>query len=166
MVLPLSHGGAEAARNAGISAATGEFIYLIDSDDLVAPNGLNILLENAAPDLIVEGQTVDFISEDLDSDSASKIKLRVEPYLGGTSGSLLIPRILFERVGMLDANLRATGGMMDWIMRAKAAGISVRQVESVVARRRMHFDNMGRHRKAEQFADYATILRRHLGKIS
>lgn len=37
-VIALPHGGPSAARNAGIDAADGEFLMLLDADDLIAPN--------------------------------------------------------------------------------------------------------------------------------
>lgn len=41
--------GASAARNAGLDAATGEYIAFCDSDDMVSPKWLEHLMERAAP---------------------------------------------------------------------------------------------------------------------
>lgn len=48
--------GLSAARNSGIRAASGDYIYFLDSDDMLAPNALNSLLEattNECWDVIV-----------------------------------------------------------------------------------------------------------------
>jgi len=53
-VLAVPHGGAARARNAGLDRATGEFILLMDSDDLVEPDffrsRLHALHENPSAD--------------------------------------------------------------------------------------------------------------------
>lgn len=45
-VIHKKNGGAASARNAGLDAATGEYICFVDSDDLVSPNYIQYLLEH------------------------------------------------------------------------------------------------------------------------
>ena len=43
-VIHSSHGGPGPARNAGLAAAHGEFVYFIDSDDWIEPDTLEVML--------------------------------------------------------------------------------------------------------------------------
>lgn len=62
IVLRQQSAGPAAARNRGLAEATGEFIYFIDSDDLVLPGGLATmaaaLCESAAPYCVAGVRTV------------------------------------------------------------------------------------------------------------
>lgn len=55
-ILQLHHGGAGAARNAGMDVATGNYLYFLDADDCILPNALQTLFDAAFashPDVVV-----------------------------------------------------------------------------------------------------------------
>lgn len=55
IIISQENQGLSAARNAGLSIATGDYIWFIDSDDWIAPNSLQIIskiIEEKAPEVI------------------------------------------------------------------------------------------------------------------
>lgn len=130
--------GANAARNAGVAATTGDPVVFID-DDIHAPEGwLRALLDGAAetPDADVFGgpitaeiehgprscgregapiTTLDLGSEDRDAELV-------------WSANMAIRRRALERVGPFDETIRGRGEEEDWERRHAALGGRIRYV--------------------------------------
>ena len=132
-------GGANAARNAGIRAAAGEVIVLID-DDVHAPEGwLDALLAaaGAAPEVEVFGGP---IRARLESGGPRSCGREGPPItsldLGSEdrdvemvwSANMAIRRRAIERIGLFDETLRGRGEEEEWERRYRAAGGVVRYV--------------------------------------
>lgn len=64
IVLEAAHGGVSAARNLGLGAARGEFVFLIDSDDVIHPRLLEALVAGMkGSDAAIAGTAVVNVSE-------------------------------------------------------------------------------------------------------
>ncbi len=65
-VLHKQNGGLSDARNAGIEAATGDYLWFVDSDDWVEPDAVENMLRAAEAydcDLVMSGYSLDYANE-------------------------------------------------------------------------------------------------------
>jgi glycosyltransferase involved in cell wall biosynthesis len=134
-------GGANAARNAGIDAARGDLIVLID-DDVQAPSGwLGAMLAGvqAAPDRDVFGGPIRARLEGRGLRSCGREPAPITTLdLGPAdrdvelvwSANMAIRRRAVERVGRFDESIRIRGDEEDWERRYIAAGGRVRYLSA------------------------------------
>jgi glycosyltransferase involved in cell wall biosynthesis len=137
------NGGVSAARHAGIEAARGDMIALLDQDDVFEPSKLAL-----QADMLQADPELDFV--------IGRLRMRLEPGSsppawwnpawdpdGETAiqlGTTLIRRRAFDTVGGFDERY-AIAGDTDWIARAKDAPLRWRMHDDVVLTYRVHGDN-------------------------
>lgn len=143
-VLVLSHRGPSAARNAGLDAATGEFVMFLDADDVIAPAKVERQLREFTPD--VGWVLCDVLIED---EGKARQELASARYdygrkeLGGWIARLLEPgnfipimspllrRSVIDRIRFADTQ---DGTPEDWRFWQQVAGVArVRYLPEVLA---------------------------------
>lgn len=162
-VLRKARGGASSARNAGLKAAKGELILLLDADDVLTEGALNAmyqaLCESGAG--VVFAMAEDFISPELSDSQKAALRPRPNAYGGVLPGCSLIRREVFETVGMFDDTMKS-GETVAWQMKLRDAGIRTAKIPTVTLKRRLHLTNTGRLRQKQEMADYAALLRKRM----
>lgn len=150
-VIRQRNAGAGAARNRGVTEATGEFITFLDADDRFTREKLAVQLAAFDRDPALEavyGHVREFISEDISAEAVAKLRDPVESAPSHLGGSLLIRREAFLRVGPF-AERYSLGEGLDWYARSQEAGIYELTLPDIVLERRLHGSNTGIERAAE-----------------
>lgn len=149
--------GAAAARNTGVSVATGTLLAFLDADDCWAPSKLarqRQHLDDHGTDMVF-GHAVEY-------DSAQMPAFGETPPPGPAiparcAGTMLIARERFDRVGPFDTGWRV-GEFIDWYLRATDLGLTAGLLPDVVLHRRLHPENSGR-RAGQSREDYLRIIK-------
>jgi len=164
-----TNGGPAVARNAGIAASSGEFIALLDADDLMAPGRLSaqigFLLEHPDADAVLGTQRVivepgavrPTLNPLVDPDQLpAQAEAEAISYYGGT---LVARRAAYEQVGLYDETFRV-GEDVDWMLRARDLGLRISTLDEVFVHRRIHGGNLTYDRAAGRQATLRAFKRR------
>jgi len=159
-------GGAGAARNLGVEAATGELVHFLDADDVLAEGALAALTEPFYDDekmAAVFGKAVDFISPELSEEQQNQLTARTEAYVGILPGCSVLRRSVFDEIGLFDTSLRSAETVA-WMMKLREAGLATTEIPMVTLRRRIHMTNTGRVNRLQEMRNYAAVLRNRMKK--
>lgn len=143
------HRGHPAARNAGVAAATGDFLAFLDADDLWTADKLSLQLDAFHSDSsldLVFGHMQNFISPELTEQERARLRCNPTALPGLLQGSMLARRESFARVGPF-AEERSMGDFLDWYGRATLANLRMLMLPDILVRRRLHSANFQRTHK-------------------
>lgn len=133
--------GPSGARNAGVSAARGDLIGFLDSDDLWPPTSLEsqiqVLTGNPSADAVWGASK--WVIMPGGAPLFPRPPSVVEKNL--SLCTMLFRRSVFERIGTFNEGLRV-GEDGDLFLRARSAGISIIEHQGLVAELRRHDGNM------------------------
>ena len=157
--------GASRAKNVGVERAHGEYISFLDSDDFWPPEKLQIQWRHFAesPDVdILHGHAQQFVDADLTPEEKAQLFCPPEPMPAPVSGTMLLKKSVFERVGVFREDL-LVGIDIEWHLRAKSMGLRIETLPDILLHRRIHPTNSGAtHRTARQ--QHLSILKEHLDR--
>ena len=135
--------GEAAARNRGIRETVAPLLAFLDHDDLWLPGKLALqvpcLEADPAIDLVYSQHRL-VVEDGADGFRRSALD---RPLTAELPGSMIVRRSAFARLGLFREDLRL-GSDVDWILRARDAGLGCRLVEKVLLLRRLHGANASR----------------------
>jgi glycosyltransferase involved in cell wall biosynthesis len=160
------NGGTASARNTGWRAASGEFIALLDQDDLWLPHKLELQVPRFAEDprigLVTAWMEVfDSATREPKGLYRPPAEITVHDVLGFNLPpvqTMIFRRSALEKIGGFDASLRGTD---DWDINIRiAAEFRVVSVEEVLGRARTHDSQQGRNGE-QMYLNSVRVLDKH-----
>jgi len=152
--------GVAAARNAALAHASGEFVALLDADDVWTLDKLEIQIEylNQTSEVDVVFAHEKFFSEqEMEKPSWIRDEIWNESHPAYVPSTLVTRKTVFEKIGNFDLNYK-TSPETEWLFRAKDMGIKIEVVPKVLLLRRIHNQNVS-HIPQKQMMDRMRTLR-------
>jgi glycosyltransferase involved in cell wall biosynthesis len=136
--------GHGAAKNTGITAATGDYLAFLDADDLWAPGKLSRQIEHlrANPGALIAICLMEMLLEEGMAWPAAMNEAHYRQLPPAYLPSALIAhRRAFEQIGLFSLDFWHTNDS-DWFFRARDAGLAILVAPHVLLHRRLHHDNL------------------------
>ncbi len=158
--------GTSESRNKGIRRAKGEFLAFIDNDDIWEKNKLEVQMNhfNNNPKLDISFSYMKcFLSPELSEEVKNLRYCPPRPLPGYIPSTMVVKRASFDRVGYFDARWK-NGESVDWLFKAKEAGLNFGIVDDVLVKRRIHETNKGALASSTNKSEYLKIIRESLAR--
>jgi glycosyltransferase involved in cell wall biosynthesis len=143
--------GQAAARNAALQASRGAYVTVLDGDDVWPADRLSRqvahLEANPALDIVL-GLTEPFCDPAAPRPANFPVVPGGRP-LAGVAGTMLCRRRAFDAIGDWDEAI-PHGEDIDWLARAKDAGLRAETIQHLVLRYRIHAGNTSRDTMANR----------------
>ena len=136
--------GVATARNKGISVSKGEFIALLDHDDLWEPDKLrrqvSFMLEHPEVEYVLVKQRL-FLQAGMERPEWVRPELLENPQPGFVPSSLLCRKSVFAKVGLFNPIYKISDDA-DWFFRVNRAAVVYHVLPEVLLHKRVHTKNL------------------------
>ncbi len=145
-VIDQANAGATAARSVGVEASSGSLLAFLDQDDLWLPEKTEMQIERLAarPGAGICTCMIENFWERELADEAERLRGTKHhgPRMASMQG-MMISRKVLGRLGGLSSEI-LHHDVIDILLRARAEGVGIEHVDRVLARRRIHENNISR----------------------